>query len=319
MAVSPGGAVRIATGGMLPSGADSVVMLEHAEALDDTDIEVFRSVAPGQNLIAAGEDFENGARLAAAGRRLRPQDVGVLAAFGRMRVKVFRQPVVGIISTGDEIVPAEAVPGPAQIRDVNRYTLTGLVAQTGAQPAAFGIVRDEFRSLHAACSRALEQCDMVLISGGSSVGARDFSVEVISAFAGAELLVHGIAISPGKPTILARVFGKALWGLPGHVVSSMIVFTRIVRPFLLHIEGRTAEAAEDIRIPARLTRNVASTQGRTDFVRVRLLRRDREWRAEPILGKSGLINTMVNSDGIIEISKNCEGLDADAPVEVILF
>jgi molybdopterin molybdotransferase len=319
MAVSPGGAVRIATGGMLPSGADSVVMLEHAEALDDTGIEVFRSVAPGQNLIAAGEDFENGARLAAAGRRLRPQDVGVLAAFGRMRVKVFRQPVVGIISTGDEIVPAEAAPGPAQIRDVNRHTLAGLVAQAGAQPAAFGIVRDEFRSLHAACSRALEQCDMVLISGGSSVGARDFSVEVISAFAGAELLVHGIAISPGKPTILARVFGKALWGLPGHVVSSMIVFTRIVRPFLLHIEGRTAEATEDIRIPARLTRNVASTQGRTDFVRVRLLRRDREWRAEPILGKSGLINTMVNSDGIIEISKNCEGLDADAPVEVILF
>jgi molybdopterin molybdotransferase len=319
VSVAPGDAVRIATGGMLPRGADSVVMLEHAEPLDDTGIEVFRSVAPGQNLIAAGEDFENGALVAPAGRRLRPQDSGVLAAFGRTRVKAFRQPVVGIISTGDEIVPAEATPGPAQIRDVNRYTLTGLVAQTGALPVAFGIVRDEFQSLHAACSRALEQCDMVLISGGSSVGARDFSIEVISAFAGAELLVHGIAISPGKPTILAKVFGKALWGLPGHVVSSMIVFTRIVRPFLLHIEGLAVPNTEDIRIPARLSRNVASTQGRTDFVRVRLLRREKEWWAEPILGKSGLINTMVKSDGIIEISKNIEGLDEGAPVEVILF
>jgi molybdopterin molybdotransferase len=319
VAVAAGEAARIATGGMLPPGADGVVMLEHAESLDDVSIEVVRSVAPGQNLIAAGEDFENGARVAAVGRRLRPQDMGVLAAFGRTRVKAFRQPVVGIISTGDEIVPAEATPGPAQIRDVNRYTLAGLVAQTGALPVAFGIVGDEFQSLHAACRRALEQCDMVLISGGSSVGARDFSVEVISAFAGAELLVHGIAISPGKPTILAKVFGKALWGLPGHVVSSMIVFSRIVRPVLLHIGGLAAPTAEDIRIPARLNRNVASAQGRTDFVRVRLLHRENEWRAEPILGKSGLINTMVKSDGVIEIGKNIEGLDEGARVEVILF
>jgi len=319
VAVAAGEAARIATGGMLPPGADGVVMLEHAESLDDVSIEVVRSVAPGQNLIAAGEDFENGARVAAVGRRLRPQDMGVLAAFGRTRVKAFRQPVVGIISTGDEIVPAEATPGPAQIRDVNRYTLAGLVAQTGALPVAFGIVGDEFQSLHVASRRALEQCDMVLISGGSSVGARDFSVEVISAFAGAELLVHGIAISPGKPTILAKVFGKALWGLPGHVVSSMIVFSRIVRPVLLHIGGLAAPTAEDIRIPARLNRNVASAQGRTDFVRVRLLHRENEWRAEPILGKSGLINTMVKSDGVIEIGKNIEGLDEGARVEVILF
>jgi molybdopterin molybdotransferase len=319
MSVAPGEAVRIATGGMLPSGADGVVMLEHAESLDDSSIEVVRSVAPGQNLIAAGEDFKSGALIVAAGRRLRPQDAGVLAAFGRTRVKAFRQPVVGIISTGDEIIPAEAAPGPAQIRDVNRYTLAGLAVQAGARPVAFGIVRDDFQSLHAACSRALEQCDMVLISGGSSVGARDYSVEAISAFAGAELLVHGIAISPGKPTILAQVFGKTVWGLPGHVASSMIVFSRIVRPFLLHIGGLAAPTEEDIRIPARLNRNVASPQGRTDFVRVRLLRRGSEWWAEPVLGKSGLINTMVKSDGIIEIGKNIEGLDEGAIVEVILF
>jgi molybdopterin molybdotransferase len=319
MRVALGEAVRIATGGMLPAGADSVVMLEHAETLDESAIEVFRSVAPGQNLIAVGEDFEKGARIAARGRRLRPQDTGVLAAFGRTRVPVFRRPVVGIISTGDEIVPAGTVPGPAQVRDVNGYTLAGLVAETGAVPQSWGIIKDDFQSLHAACARALEACDMLLISGGSSVGARDYTIEAISAFAGSEILLHGIAISPGKPTILARIGPKALWGLPGHIVSSMIVFTRIVRPFLRHIGGVDAAAAADITIPARLTRNVASAQGRTDFIRVRLIRRESAQWAEPVLGKSGLLNTMIKADGIIEIDKNVEGLDQGARVEVILF
>jgi molybdopterin molybdotransferase len=319
LSVAAGEAVRIATGGMLPAGADGIVMIEHAEALDDTGLEVFRSVAPGQNLIAAGEDFEQGARIAVRGRRLRPQDAGVLAAFGRTHVPVFRRPVVGIISTGDEIVPIDRIPGPAQVRDVNSYTLAGLVVEAGAVPESYGIVRDEFESLHATCSRALERCDMVLISGGSSVGARDYTVDAISAFPDSEILVHGIAISPGKPTILARVGRKALWGLPGHVASTMIVFTRITRPFLKHIGGLDAARSADITIPARLSRNVASAQGRTDFIRVRLVRRGAELWAEPVLGKSGLLNTMIHADGIIEVGKNIEGLDEGAGVEVILF
>jgi molybdopterin molybdotransferase len=317
--VAPGAAVRIATGGMLPPGADSVVMVEHAEAVDDAAIEVFRSVAPGQNRIAAGEDFEQGARIAACGRRLRPQDVGVLAAFGRTRVQVFRRPVVGIISTGDELVPVDAAPAPAQVRDVNRFTLAGMAAETGAVPESFGIVKDDYPSLFAACARALERCDMVLVSGGSSVGARDYTVEAISAFDDAEILVHGIAISPGKPTILARVGSKPVWGLPGHVVSAMVVFSRIVRPFLRRIGGQADPRAADIALPAKLSRNVASAQGRTDFIRVRLERRGEEMWAEPVLGKSGLLNTMVHADGIIEIGKNMEGLDEGARVEVILF
>ncbi|CAG1769628.1 molybdopterin molybdotransferase [uncultured bacterium] len=319
MTVSIGEAVRIATGGMLPPGADSVVMIEHAEAVDDTAIEVIRSVAPGQNLIAAGEDFEAGARIAARGRCLRPQDMGVLAAFGRARIQAFRLPVVGIISTGDELVPIDAVPAPAQVRDVNSYTLAGLVAETGSVSKRFGIIKDDFPSLYSACARALECCDMVLISGGSSVGVRDYTVEAISAFAGSEILVHGIAISPGKPTILARVGRKALWGLPGHVVSAMIVFTRITRPFLRHIGGRCDPYSADVSIPARLSRNVASVQGRTDFIRVRLTRHGAELWAEPVLGKSGLLNTMVHADGIIEIGKNIEGLEEGTSVEVILF
>jgi molybdopterin molybdotransferase len=319
LALTGGQAARIATGGMLPPGADSVVMLEHADPLDETNIEVFRSVAPGQNLIAAAEDFEKGARIAARGARMRPQDTGVLAAFGRTKVNVFRRPVVGIISTGDEIVPVDTVPGPAQVRDVNSYTLAALVAEAGALPLTFGIVRDEFDALRAACAIALDRCDMVLLSGGSSVGARDYTIEVISAFAGSEILVHGIAISPGKPTILAQVQHKAFWGLPGHIVSSMIVFSRIVRPFLRHIGGLSHPLAEDVKVPARLNRNVASAQGRTDFIRVRLIRQAEGLLAEPILGKSGLLNTMVKADGIIEVGKNVEGLDEGADVEVILF
>lgn len=318
-AVTPGRAVRIATGGMLPRGADAVVMIEHVDSVDAGAIEVFRTVAPGQNLIAAGEDFARGRVALSRGRVLRPQDAGVLAAFGITSVGVFRRPVVAIISTGDEIVPADATPGPAQIRDVNSYTLAALVERSGAEALRCGIVPDDSASLHAACRRALDRCDMVLISGGSSVGTRDYTVEALTAFPGARILVHGIAISPGKPTILARVSDKPVWGLPGHVTSSMVVFARVVRPFLLHVAGSAVPLGGERRIPARLSRNLASAQGRTDFVRVRLVRRDSGWWAEPVLGKSGLLNTMVLSDGLVEVPKNTEGLEEGAAVEVLVF
>jgi molybdopterin molybdotransferase len=319
VAIGPSQAARIPTGGELPRGADSVVMLEHADHLDEETIEVFRSVAPGQHVIAPDEDYAEGSLVAASGCRLRPQDTGVLAAFGCPRVKVYRRPQVAILSTGDEIVPVEAAPGPGQVRDVNSFTLAGLVAAAGARPVLLGIVRDDFEALRAAAARALADCDMVLISGGSSVGTRDFTVEVISSFAEAEVLVHGISISPGKPTILARIGDRPFWGLPGHVVSTMIVFDRIVRPFLLHLGGMRTPLNQEIRLPARLSRNLASAPGRTDFIRVKVIRGAQGIRAEPVLGKSGLINTMVTGDGVIEIGRDVEGLEAGAPVEVILF
>ncbi|MCU0538908.1 MAG: molybdopterin molybdotransferase MoeA [Desulfobacterales bacterium] len=243
----------------------------------------------------------------------------MLAAFGCTRVKVHRRPQVAIISTGDEIVPVTAHPGPGQIRDVNSFTLAGMAAAAGALPIPLGITGDDFNALRSAAARALEGSDMVLISGGSSVGARDFTVEVISSFPEARILAHGISISPGKPTILARIRDRSFWGLPGHVVSAMIVFARIVRPFLLHLGGIRAPLAQEIRLPARLSRNVASVPGRTDFIRVRVVRGAEGFRAEPVLGKSGLLNTMVKGDGVVEIGRDVEGLEAGAPVEVILF
>jgi molybdopterin molybdotransferase len=179
-AVGPGEAAQIATGGMLPPGADSVVMIEHTEAIDDTTIEVYRSVAPGQNMIAIGEDIKKQTDVLLKGQMIRPQEAGLLAALGRQQVAVYQKPVIGIISTGDEIVPINETPSRGQIRDINTYTLSGLIHDAGAVSVSYGIVRDDFKILFEKCKLALEQCDMILISGGSSVGARDFTVDVLS-------------------------------------------------------------------------------------------------------------------------------------------
>ena len=319
LSVGPGEAVRISTGGMLPAGTDSVVMVEHTGAIDDTTIEVYRSVAPGQNMVAIGEDIKRGEAILTAGRNIRPQETGLLAALGRQAVAVYRKPVVGIISTGDEIVPVGEIPGPGQIRDVNTYTLMSQVLELGAVAVPFGLVGDDYDALLAKSLRALEQCDLVLVSGGSSVGVRDFTIDIISAMDDSAILFHGISISPGKPTILARVQNKQFWGLPGHVVSAMVVFSRIVKPFIEYISGRGDDARKEIRLTARLSRNVASAQGRVDFVRIRLIQKEGVNWAEPILGKSGLISTMVKADGLIEIGMNTEGLDEGTEVEVILL
>jgi len=315
--VGPGEAVRISTGGMLPTGADSVVMVEHTEAIDDTTIEVYRSVAPGQNMIAIGEDIKKGEFALTGGSRIRPQEAGMLAALGCQVVTVFKKPTIGIISTGDEVVPVNETPGSGQVRDINTYTLLGLVQQMGATALVYGIVHDDYKALLAKCTQALTECDMILVSGGSSVGARDFTIDVISAMPDSDILFHGISISPGKPTILARIQNKAFWGLPGHVVSAMVVFSRIVKPFIEKINGLSDDTGKTSRLTAYLSRNLASAQGRVDFVRVRLVQKAGKNWAEPILGKSGLINTMVKADGLIEIGMNTEGLDQGAEVAVI--
>jgi molybdopterin molybdotransferase len=316
-AVGPGQAARIATGGMLPQGTDSVVMLEHAGVIDAATIEVYRSLAPGQHVVARDEDAAKGQALLSAGIRLRPQELGLLAACGATDVNVYIRPRVGIISTGDEVVPVEAVPQLGQVRDVNAHTLAALVRQCGGEAVRYGIVPDRYEALLAVCRQALAQNDMVLVSGGSSVGTRDLTVEVLAALEQSRILVHGVSISPGKPTILAQCGTKPFWGLPGHVTSAMVVFMVLVRPLLAHLAGWTNDAP--VRVSARLTRNVASAQGRVDFVRVRLTHQAGEILAEPILGASGLIRTMVAADGLIAIDLNSEGLEQGAPVEVLLF
>ena len=317
--IGRGQAAKISTGGMLPDGADSVVMIEHSEILDDTSIEIYRSVAPGQNILEKGEDIQKGIPLLSNGQTIRPQEAGLLAALGHHTVRVYKKPVIGIISTGDEVVPVDVKPDPGQIRDVNTYTLSGLVSKTGAIPLTYGIAKDNIDELFEKCHLAHSQSDMVLISGGSSVGTRDFTIDVLSAMTDSRILVHGISISPGKPTILAESQSKAVWGLPGHVVSAMIVYHIVVMPFIEHISGLYLADAKKIKMPAILNRNISSAQGRTDFIRVRLIEKSGGFYAEPILGKSGLIHTMLQADGIIEIGINTEGLDKGTEVEVMLF
>lgn len=314
--IGQGEAAGISTGGMMPDGADSVVMIEYTELIDETTIEVYKSVAPGRHVVEVGEDFCRGETILSNGQKLRPQETGLLAAFGKERVRVYKKPVIGIISTGDEVVPIDKSPGPGQIRDVNTYTLSSLVQEAGGIPVSFGIIQDDYDSLFTACSLALDQSDMVLISGGSSVGARDFTIDALSALPESKILAHGISISPGKPTILARAAGKPLWGLPGHVVSAIIVFSNVVRPFIEHIGGLSMQNKK-ITASALLTRNIPSSQGRIDYVRVRLIEKDGALWAEPIFGKSGLINTMVKADGLVAIGINTEGIDKGKKVSVI--
>ncbi len=312
-----GQAARISTGGMLPSGADSVVMIEHTDTLDDTTIEVYRSIAPGQHTVARDEDAARGQVLVEGGCRLRAQELGIMAACGARQVTVFRRPQVGIISTGDEVIPVADTPQPGQVRDVNRYTLSALVGQAGGEPRFFGIVRDDSEALLAACRQAMQETDMVLISGGSSVGTRDLTVEVLEKLPQSRIMAHGVSIRPGKPTILARCGNKPFWGLPGHVTSAMVVFMVLVRPFLAWIGGCADSAPVTLR--ACLSRNLASAQGRVDFVRVRLIPKNGQILAEPVLGGSGLMRTMVAADGLVAVDLNSEGLEQGTMVQVMLF
>uniref|UniRef100_A0A7C4RQY4 Molybdopterin molybdenumtransferase n=1 Tax=Desulfatirhabdium butyrativorans TaxID=340467 RepID=A0A7C4RQY4_9BACT len=319
ISVGAGEAVRISTGGMLPQGADAVIMVEYAEMIDDVLMEVYRSVAPGQNVMMPDEDFRKGEPLVSAGRRLRPQEIGTLAAFGKGAVRVYRKPRVAIVSTGDEVVPIDCRPAPGQIRDVNTYTLAGFVEGTGGMVSRFGLVPDRFDRLLERCLQALDEADMVMLSGGSSVGMRDLTIDVLEAVPESRILLHGIAISPGKPTILATCGSKLIWGLPGQVTSAMVVFLKIVRPFLERLCGLDASSVVRRTVEAVLTRNVASVQGRTDFIRVRLRKETNGWMADPVLGKSGLIHTMMRADGLVEIGMNTEGLEEGARVTVEWF
>lgn len=316
-----GQAWRIPTGGMLPPGADAVVMVEYTEELDARTIGVTKPVGPGDNIVRRGEDVAAGSALLQPGHRVRPQDLGALSAVGAFRVDVQRIRRVGIISTGDEVVAPEEVPGPGQVRDINTYALYGLVAAAGGEPKSYGVVRDNFDRLKETVHMVLEECDIVLLSGGSSVGTRDVASKVIDSLGRPGVLFHGISIKPGKPTIGAVVGGKPVFGLPGHPVSAMVVFELLVGPILKAGGYPLTELEKELEFPirARITRNMRSAAGREDFLRVRLSVKDDEFLADPVLGKSGLIATMVKADGLAHIPINKEGVEAGEMVAVKLF
>jgi molybdopterin molybdotransferase len=304
----------------LPRKADAVVMVEYTQPFDEETVAVFRPVAPGENVIREGEDFAPGTTVLAPGRALRPQDLGVLAGLGMTAIPVHRRPRVAILSTGDELVPPDQIPLPGKIRDINSTTMAALVEEAGAIPLPLGICGDDFDHMLALCNDALEQADILLLSGGSSVGKRDFTQRVFAAMADTTMLAHGISIRPGKPTILARQGNKALFGLPGHVASALVIFYCFVRPLLRQYSGLGATLGLS-RIRAVTGQQIPSTIGREDYVRVRLV--DQEGAtlpvAMPIYGKSGLLNPLVRADGLLAIGRDVEGLDRGVECPVLLF
>jgi molybdopterin molybdotransferase len=321
----PGQAVIVHTGGMIPPDADAVAQIEHtqpvgAAAVDQPpyEIELFRAVAPGQNALQVGEDVAEGAEILPAGHWLRPQDLGGLLALGITELPVCQRPRVAILATGDEIIPPDQTPAPGQIRDINSYTIAGQTAQAGGVPLIMPIAPDDFDALRAAAAEALSQADMLVMTAGSSVSVRDMTVEVIDSLGQPGVLLHGVATRPGKPTIVAAIEGKPVLGLPGNPVSAMVQFDMLGVPALWRLQGVSQPPMRGV-VYAQLDQNIASETGREDYIPARLTATAVGFAATPVFGKSNLIYTLVNADGLIKIPLNKGGVLAGETVEVRLF
>jgi molybdopterin molybdotransferase len=356
--LEPGHCMTIHTGGMLPDGADAVVMLEYTQQTKPSEgsetfgrldeIEILRAVAEAENVIAIGEDVSQGQVVQPKGSLMRPAEIGGLMALGITKLRVSKKVGVGLISSGDEVIPPEQPPRPGQVRDVNSYTLGALVSQSGGQPVFYGIVGDTFEALKTTAAKALSECDAVMITAGSSASTRDMTADVIDQLGAPGVLVHGINTRPGKPTILGVCDGKAVIGLPGNPVSALVNGYMLVVPLIEHLLGQAPRPRATIQ--ARLTVNLPSQAGREDWWPVRLFRPERSgseenaqskgsvgksksssttssprsgsaqesYNADPIFGKSNLIFTLAAADGLLRIPPDATGLSAGEMVEVLL-
>ncbi|MCW2278195.1 gephyrin-like molybdotransferase Glp [Heliophilum fasciatum] len=317
MELAPGQAVAIPTGGMVPAGADAVIMLEYTEQPDRQTLLALKPVAPGENMVAKGEDVSAGRRMVKQGQKITPGHIGVLAACGITEVLVRQRVKVALISTGDELVDIHETVQMGQIRDVNSYALGAMLKEAGCQVTLMGIVRDCGADFIEALQKATKDHHLVIISGGSSVGARDYTVEAINALGDPGVLFHGIAVKPGKPTIFGMIHQVPIFGLPGHPVAAMVVSEQVVKPALRLLSGQS-EYTEPYRVSASLGRNLASTPGRDDFFWIRLHPQGESYRAEPILGKSGLIGLITEADGMLHIPADQSGLYDGEQVKIML-
>jgi len=354
--IGAGQCAMIHTGGMLPNGADAVVMLEYAQAIVSSglrpeengrrEIEIFRAVAEGENVIHVGEDVAQGQLILPQGCVMRPAEIGGLLALGITSVRVARLVKVGLISTGDEVIDPSQSPRPGQVRDINSYTLSALVEKSGGVAKRYGIISDQLEALKEAAAKALSECDVVIITAGSSASTRDMTADVIRSLGAPGVLVHGINTRPGKPTILGVCNGKAVIGLPGNPVSALVNGYLFVVPVIEKLLG--ALPRPKATVLARLTVNLPSQAGREDWWPVKLnespsparaersdnadeagrgVRRrtepvevgEGEWQAEPIFGKSNLIFTLASADGLLRIPPDATGLSAGEMVEVMLI
>jgi molybdopterin molybdotransferase len=319
--LSTGEAIRISTGGMMPPEADAVVMVEYTDETEAGLVEIHRGVSPWQNVIQIGDDIKKGDLVFTNGRRLRAHDLGALTGVGISSIPVYKRPQIALISTGDEIVDADTDPRPGQVRNINQHSLAGLIEEVGGELKDWGVVRDDREQLTQAIREALAWGDLVLLSGGSSMGAKDIALETILSFPDSQFIFHGISIAPGKPTIFAKACGKPILGLPGYPVSALVIFDLFGAPMIRRLGGENADTLQRFSrtVRAKLKTNVSSQLGREDYVRVILERRAEEFIATPLPSKSGAIFTLVKADGMVRIEMNQDGLEQGEEVDVILF
>jgi molybdopterin molybdotransferase len=324
--VEPATAARIHTGAMMPDGADAVVMVEdtnlHPAPAGTPEVEVLASAAHGENVLTVGEDVARGALAVPAGRRLRPADLGGLAALGLTAVTVRGRPRIAILSTGDEVVPVTATPGPAEVRDVNATTVAATIERAGGVAVHCGIAPDDEAALLAAARAGLAGADALVLSAGSSVSVRDLTGRIVAALGSPGILAHGIAIKPGKPTVIALCDGKPVIGLPGNPASALIVAWRIVRPLVRLLGGEESDdetLGDDRETTAVLDVPVPSRPGREDYVACTLARdAGGVLHATPVFGASNLIFTLVRADALLAVPLDRSGLAAGERVRVIV-
>jgi molybdopterin molybdotransferase len=317
LSLSPGETATAYTGGMLANNADAVVMVEHTKITPTGLLEVYRPVASGENVIMAGEDFQIGDSILAVGKTIGHAELGALMSLGITSIQAYRTPKVAVISSGDELVPPKEKLTGGMIRDINLYTIGALVEGLGALPTLFPRVPDEFDELLEVGKRAIEVSDMVVFTAGSSISARDLTAQVINKMGSPGVLIHGLSVKPGKPTILGFSAGKPIIGLPGNPVSAITIFKAVVDPLLRLIAGQKIFPGYKI-VEAILNSNLPSTSGRTDYVRVQLKNENGKTFAVPVPGKSNLISTILESDGYVEIDSESSGVYKDTLVEVYL-
>lgn len=322
--VGKGECAYVPTGGELPAGADAMIMLEYAEDYGDGTMGMLKASAPGQHVTFIGDDVKDGQAVLYAGTRLKPGHIGVLAALGYDKVSVVKRPKVAVISTGDELVDVTEKPTGAQVRDINSFTLCSALGELGCEYKKVGIVEDNLELLESKIKEAVDSCDMVIVSGGSSVGVKDSTFKIYDKLG--TVLFHGIAIKPGKPTIYADIDGKPCIGLPGHPLAAFYIFNIFVKPLILSMSGcsksnDSENSMNDLKATktAPLALAIPCNHGREECMGIRFTEKDGETVAEPVYAKSGLISNLSAADGYIRIARDCEGLSQGEPVEVELF
>lgn len=313
-------ALSIATGAAIPGGTDGVMMVEYTERIGKDKLEIHSSVSPGENVSKRGEDVRKGEEILAKGTRLQPQDVGILAALGISKIRVVRSPRVAVLSTGNELVELGNKVDPGRIVDSNRPIIMAMVREIGGEAVDLGIVRDDLCTINSRIAKGVATCDMVLVTGGTSVGSGDLVPEAINTLGRPGVIVHGIAMRPGKPTALAALDGKPIVLLPGFPVAAMISFNTFVKPILLKMLGSSVECDDGKTVRAKMLRRAPSSLGNRTFMRVLVHKLNGEYVAEPLrTSGSGVISSMIKANGLVVIPEDKEGVEEGEEVEVTVL